>query len=167
MSPTGRPEGEQRSAQREGRPAGTASARRRARELALQGLYQRQITGNADDQIEADLVASAGYARADPVYFGELWKGVTREYDDLVALVAPRLDRKAAELAPVERALLVIAAWELARRPDIPYRAVINEAIELAKSYGGTDAHKFVNGVLDKLAPDLRAAEIRAAANRG
>ncbi|HSQ82314.1 MAG TPA: transcription antitermination factor NusB [Casimicrobiaceae bacterium] len=145
----------------------TATARRRARELALQGLYQRQIAGNADDQIEADLVASPGYARADPVYFGELWSGVTREYDDLLAVVAPKLDRKAADLAPVERALLVIGAWELLRRLDIPYRAVINEAIELAKSYGGTDAHKFVNGVLDKLVPDLRADEIRAAADRG
>ncbi len=140
--------------------------RRRARELVLQGLYQRQVAGNADAAIEADLVASPGYARADQVYFDELWNGVTREYDDLLGVVAPKLDRKVAALAPVERALLVIGAWELLRRLDIPYRAVINEAIELAKSYGGTDSHKFVNGVLDKIAPEMRADEIRAAASR-
>ena len=142
------------------------TARRRARELVLQGLYQRQVAGNADSVIEADLVASPGYARADQVYFDELWNGVTREYDDLLAVVAPKLDRKVTALAPVERALLVIGAWELLRRLDIPYRAVINEAIELAKSYGGTDSHKFVNGVLDKIAPEMRADEIRAAASR-
>jgi N utilization substance protein B len=142
------------------------TARRRARELVLQGLYQRQVAGNADAAIEADLVASPGYARADQVYFDELWNGVTREYDDLLAVVAPKLDRKVTALAPVERALLVIGAWELLRRLDIPYRAVINEAIELAKSYGGTDSHKFVNGVLDKIAPEMRADEIRAAASR-
>ena len=142
------------------------TARRRARELVLQGLYQRQVAGNADAVIEADLVASPGYARADQVYFDELWNGVTREYDDLLAVVAPKLDRKVTALAPVERALLVIGAWELLRRLDIPYRAVINEAIELAKSYGGTDSHKFVNGVLDKIAPEMRADEIRAAASR-
>jgi N utilization substance protein B len=152
---------------RGGRPVSNATARRRARELALQGLYERQVGANADAAIEADLVASPGYARADQAYFRELWSGVTQEYDSLLAAVAPKLDRKASALAPVERALLVIGTWELLRRPDIPYRAVINEAIELAKSYGGTDAHKFVNGVLDKLAPVLRADEIRAAANHG
>ena len=144
-----------------------ATARRRARELVLQGLYQRQVAGNADRAIEADLVASPGYARADQAYFDELWNGVTREYDELLAVVAPKVDRKVTGLAPVERALLVIGTWELLRRLDIPYRAVINEAIELAKSYGGTDSHKFVNGVLDKIAPELRADEIRAAADRG
>ncbi len=91
-----------------------------------------------------------------------LWAGVTAEYDALVELVSPELDRRAAELSPIERAILVIGAWELAHRPEIPCRVVINEAIELAKSYGGTDGHKFVNGVLDKLAATLRAAEMDA-----
>ncbi len=76
--------------------------------------------------------------------------------------VEPQLDRRLKDLAPIERALLVIGAWELAHRPDIPYRVVIDEAVEIAKTYGGTDGHKFVNGVLDKLAPELRAAEMRA-----
>ena len=81
----------------------------------------------------------------------------------MLELVAAKLDRKLAELAPVERALLVIGAWELAQRTDIPWRAVIDEAIELAKSYGGTDGYKFVNAVLDKLAPELRAGEFTVA----
>ena len=76
-------------------------------------------------------------------------------------MIEPRLDRRVKDLAPIERALLVIGAWELAHRPDIPYRVVIDEAVELAKAYGGTDGHKFVNGVLDKLAPQLRATGTR------
>jgi N utilization substance protein B len=136
-----------------------ARARRRARELALQGLYQRQVARHADSEIAADLATSPGWAACDQAYFGELWKGVTGDYDRLLGLVAAKLDRKPAELAPVERALLVIGAWELAQRADIPWRAVIDEAIELAKSYGGTDGYKFVNAVLDKLAPELRARE--------
>lgn len=141
-----------------------ASPRRRARELALQGLYQRQLAGNADDVIAGDLTASGGHLHADQAYFRELWTGITSEYDALLVLIAPRLDRKVALLAPVERALLVIGAWELLRRPDIPFRAVIDEAVELAKTYGGTDAYKYVNGVLDKLAPELRGQEVRAVA---
>ncbi|MGH8803112.1 MAG: transcription antitermination factor NusB, partial [Casimicrobiaceae bacterium] len=139
-----------------------AGARRRARELALQGLYQRQLAGNADREIAADLASSPGYADADQAYFRDLWAGVTAGYDTLLAVVAKKLDRKPAELAPIERALLVIGAWELAQRADIPYRAVIDEAIELAKIYGGTDGFKFVNAVLDRLAPELRAGEFAA-----
>lgn len=143
-----------------------ASARRRARELALQGLYQRQIARHADAEIAADLASCPGWAAADQAYFHELWRGVTTGYDTLLGLIAPKLDRKPAELAPIERALLVIGAWELAQRTDIPWRVVIDEAIELAKSYGGTDGHRFVNAVLDKLAPELRASEFTVAGER-
>jgi N utilization substance protein B len=141
-----------------------ASPRRRAREFVLQGLYQRQLSGNSPEAIRLHLVEAPGFAKADAGYFDELWRGVAAEFDALVALCAPKLDRRAAELSPVERAILVIGVWELQHRAEIPYRVVINEAVELAKAYGGTDGHKFVNGVLDKLATELRAAEIAAAA---
>jgi N utilization substance protein B len=139
-----------------------ASPRRRAREFVLQGLYQRQLSGNACDAIRAQVAEVAGFPKADAAYFDALWAGVTAEFDALVLLLAPELDRRSAELSPIERAILVIGAWELLHRPEIPCRVVINEAIELAKSYGGTDGHKFVNGVLDKLAANLRAAEMDA-----
>ena len=140
------------------------SPRRRAREFVLQGLYQRQLSGNAARDVREDLVASPGYLRADHPYFDELWRGVTERHDALLEVLAPHLSRKAAELSPIERAILALGAWELRHRLEIPYRVVINEAVELAKSYGGTDGHKFVNGVLDKLAGELRAAEIAALA---
>jgi N utilization substance protein B len=152
-----------------GPPRGANSAgtpRRRARELVLQGLYERQLSGASPDAIAASLTASPGHARADADYFRELWRGATLEYDALLAALAPDVSRSIEGLAPIERALLVIGAWELTHRLDIPYRVVINEAVELAKAYGGTDGHKFVNGVLDKLAPRLRAAEMRAAPGR-
>jgi transcription antitermination protein NusB len=136
------------------------SPRRRAREFVLQGLYQRQLSGNPGDAIRAQLAEAGGFPKADEAYFDVLWAGVTAEYESLVALLGPCLDRRAAELSPIERAILVIGAWELRHRIEIPCRVVINEAIELAKAYGGTDGHKFVNGVLDKLAGTLRAAEM-------
>ncbi len=138
------------------------SQRRRSRELVLQGLYQRQLSGNARRDVRDDLAASPGYLRADQPYFDEAWTGIGDDYDVLLAALAPHLDRKPAELSPIERAILVIGAWELKRRVEIPYRVVINEAVELAKSYGGTDGHRYVNGVLDKLAADFRASEITA-----
>jgi transcription antitermination protein NusB len=138
--------------------------RRRARELALQGLYERQMGGGKQEQIAADLRASGGHQRADQPYFTELWSGVARDYDALIARVAPHLDRRSDQLSPIEKALLVIGAWELVNRAEIPYKVVINEAVELAKAYGGTDGHKFVNGVLDKLAADVRAEEIASLA---
>jgi N utilization substance protein B len=136
--------------------------RRRAREFALQGLYQRQLSRNDPQAIRAQLGEAAGFAKADADYFDELWRGTLAEYDALLAMVEPLLDRKVRELSPIERSILVIGAWELKHRLDIPYRVAINEAVELAKAYGGTDGYKFVNGVLDKLAGTLRAAEIAA-----
>ena len=142
------------------------SPRRRAREFVLQGLYQRQLSRNDADAVRVDLAASQGYLRADQPYFGELWDGVTRENDALLAALAPHLDRKPTELSPIERAILVIGAWELVHRIEIPYKVVINEAVEIARSFGGTDGHRYVNGVLDKLAARVRATEI-AAQRRG
>ncbi len=139
-----------------------ASPRRRAREFVLQGLYQRQLSGNTCAAIRTQLAEAAGFPKADEAYFDALWAGVTAEYEALILLVSPELDRRAAELSPVERSILVIGAWELMHRPEIPCRVVINEAIELAKSYGGTDGHKYVNGVLDKLAATVRASEMDA-----
>ncbi|MCC6868486.1 MAG: transcription antitermination factor NusB [Burkholderiales bacterium] len=141
-----------------------ASPRRAARELALQGLYERQVAGNAASDVYGDLAAGSGYVHADRTYFDELWTGVVAQYDELVARITPHLSRKPAELSPVERAILVIGTWELVNRPEIPYKAVIDEAIELAKTYGGTDGHRFVNGVLDKVAAQARAVEIAALA---
>ena len=151
-----------------------ATARRRARERVLLGLYERHIARNADDAIAADLfgppsgtrdgasIQGSGTLPIDTEYGRELWRGVSADYETLLQTIEPRIDRKLEALAPVERALLVIGTWELTHRRDIPYRVVIDEAVELAKAYGGTDGHKFVNGVLDKLAPVLRAAEMGA-----
>jgi N utilization substance protein B len=143
------------------------SPRRRAREFALQGLYQRQLSGNSTEAIRQQIAEASGFAKADAGYFGELWPGVAAEFDELVDLCAPHLDRAASQLSPIERAILAIGAWEMRHRLDIPYAVVINEAVELAKAYGGTDGYKYVNGVLDKLAAAMRAAEIAALARDG
>ena len=141
-----------------------SNARRRARELVLQGLYQRRLSHNDAAAVRMQLAESPGYERADADYFDELWRGLAEGADAQVERLAPVLHRPPSELSPVERAILAIGAWELEHRQDIPYRVVINEAVELAKAYGGTDGHKFVNGVLDRHAASVRAAEIGARA---
>jgi transcription antitermination protein NusB len=138
------------------------SARRRARELTLQALYQWQLSGQTVAFIEKQFVEGKDYDKADQNYFGLLFPGTVKESEKLQAALMPYIDRKFAELSPIERAILLLAGYELTHQIDIPYRVVINEAIELAKSFGGTDGHKYVNGVLDKFAAEVRAAEINA-----
>jgi transcription antitermination protein NusB len=133
--------------------------RRRSREFALQGLYQWQLSGADPATIARQLGEAKGFDKVDADYFKALLEGAVGAAPDLEKAITPLLDRAYSRLSPVERAILLLAGYELAHRPDVPYRAVINEAIELAKSYGGTDGHKFVNGVLDKLAAQLRRVE--------
>ena len=138
------------------------SARHKARELALQGLYQWLLAEEHADQIRAHLADFKGYDKADQKYLDLLLNGVIADAAELNAAFGPLLDRPVDELSPVERGVLLIGAYELTHVPDVPYKVVINEAVELAKSYGGTDGHKYVNGVLDKLAAKLRPAEVKA-----
>ena len=138
------------------------NARHKAREVVLQGLYQWLLAEEHADQIRAHLAEFKGYDKADRKYLERLLNGIIADAVELEAAFRPLLDRPVDELSPVERGVLLIGAYELAHVPDVPYRVVINEAVELAKSYGGTDGHKYVNGVLDKLAPSLRAAEVKA-----
>jgi N utilization substance protein B len=135
------------------------SARRRSRELALQGLYAWQLSGEGASGLQIQLAQSKDFGKADSKYFTRLLEGTIGEAGALEGLIAPALDRKPKELSPVERGILLLAAFELKHAPDIPYKVVINEAIELAKEFGGTDGHKYVNGVLDKLAAKLRPGE--------
>ena len=138
------------------------SPRRRAREFVLQGLYQWQLSGASVAQIGRDLAELEGYAAADAAFVETELAGTIAESDALRGLLEPLGDRKWTEMSPVEKAILLIAAWELSHRPDMPYRVSINEAIELAKRFGGTDGHKYVNGVLDRLAVAVRAEEVAA-----
>ena len=146
-----------------GAKGSSRSARRRARELALQGLYQWLIAGRDAATIEAqpldDRDAQAG---ADVAHYRELLNGAIDHAEALRARFAPHLDRPVDVLSPVEHAVLLIATYELQYRLEIPYRVVINEAVELTKSFGGTDGFRYVNGVLDKVAAGLRETEVAA-----
>jgi N utilization substance protein B len=139
------------------------SSRRRSRELAVQGLYQWQLTGKDPALIAAELAEAEDFAKSDVDYFRTLLNGAITNAPALEAEVTPFLDRAFRELSPVERGILLLGGYELMRELEVPYRVVINEAVELAKVYGGTDGHKFVNGVLDKLAGRLRRIEVEAA----
>ena len=141
-----------------------AGARHRARELVLQGLYQHRLGGNEPAAIRGHFAESPRFAEADEAYLDTLWRGVHGERAGLLEALGPHLDRPASEVSPIESAILLIAAWELLHALETPYRVVLNEAVELAKAYGGIDGHRFVNAVLDKLAAQARAPEIAASA---
>ena len=144
------------------------SARRRSRELAVQALYQWQITSTTDAQTDTAGAAQAyiretpDFHKADEVYFTTLYTGVVGNVDALRELITPHIDRPLVELSPVEHGILLVAAYELQNQLEVPYKVVINEAVEIAKSFGGTDGFKYVNGVLDKLAGEVRALEVGA-----
>ncbi|QCP50683.1 transcription antitermination factor NusB [Trinickia violacea] len=138
------------------------SARRRSRELATQGLYQWLLSGASSGEIDAQLRGAQGFDKADKEHLDAILHGVIRDSDALSADLAPCLDRPIDQLSPVERAVLLVAAFEFKHHLDIPYRVVINEAVELAKNFGGADGYKYVNGVLDKLAAKLRVAETQS-----
>ena len=142
--------------------ASAKSPRHRARELALQGIYQWRLTGGEGAQIEKQIREEKKLGRYDADFFGNLLCGALAQHAELEAAVTPHLDRTLAELSPIEFSVLLLGAYELIHHPEIPYRVVINEAVELAKTFGGTDGHKFVNGVLDKLAAQVRAVEVAA-----
>lgn len=135
------------------------SPRHRARELALQGIYQWRVSGSDASDIEAHLQGEKNLGRYDKPMYTKLLRGVLTQHEDLQILLAPYLDRALDELSTVEFSVLLLAAFELSQQLDVPYKVVINEAVELAKTFGGTDGHKYVNGVLDKLAPKVRAVE--------
>lgn len=137
------------------------SNRRRSREFALQGLYQWQLAKTDTKTIALNLAEGNGFGKIDVEYFTELLEGAVNHAAALEHELTPCIDRRFSALSPVERGILLLAGYELLHRPEVPYRVVINEAVELAKSYGGTDGHKFVNGVLDKLAARLRAPEVK------
>jgi N utilization substance protein B len=139
------------------------SSRRRSREFALQGLYQWQLAGTDPLTIVEQLSDAEGFDKIDVDYFRAMLTGAVAGAADMEQLIAPLLDRAYKSLSPVERGILLLAGYEFKSQLEVPYRVIINEAIELAKSFGGTDGHKYVNGVLDKMAMQLRAVEFNAA----
>lgn len=138
------------------------TGRARAREFIVQALYQHLVGGNdaaAIDQFTRELT---GFHKGDGAHFDAVFHGCVQNAAALDALIAPKLDRGLQEISPIEHACMWIGVYELQHCPDVPWRVVLNECIELAKSFGGTDGHRYVNGVLHALAPELRAAEVKA-----
>ena len=143
-------------------PSKSRTPRHRAREFALQGLYQWLLSGEDAGVIDAHIRNAHGFDKADAEHFDILLHGSIRQVQELRAVITPMIDRSIELLSPIEHAVLLIGAFELKNHIEIPYKVVINEAVELTKSFGGIDGHKYVNGVLDKLAAALRATEIAA-----
>lgn len=135
--------------------------RRRAREFALQGLYQWQMNHATAAEVLQNLSELEHFESADRAFLETQLRGVIANHEGLRASVEPLVDRKWHDVSPIEKAILLMGAWELAHAVEIPYRVVINEGIELAKRFGGTDGHKYVNGILDKLAAQARPDEFK------
>jgi len=136
------------------------SERRKARRYAVQAVYQWQLSGNAPADIEQQFLQEHSFKKVDQGYFSELVNQIPAIINELDELLLPHMIRSVESIDPVERAIIRIACYELKHRIDVPYKVVINEAIELAKVFGATDGHKFVNGVVDKLAIGLRSVEV-------
>ena len=143
-------------------PNKNRTPRHRAREFALQGIYQWLLNHEDVGVIDAHIRQAHGFDKADSGHFQALLYNSIREQDELRAVLEPLVDRPLDQLSPVEHAALLIGACELKNHIEIPYRVVINEAVELTKSFGGVDGHKYVNGVLDKLAAKIRSTEVNA-----
>ncbi|GAB4563690.1 MAG: transcription antitermination factor NusB [Rhizobacter sp.] len=128
----------------------------------MQGLYEWLLSGGEPGVIDAHVREQEGFDKCDAAHFDALLHGCIAEAADIDAALTRHVDRKTSELSPVEHGVLMIGVYELKHCIDIPYKVAINEAVELAKSFGGTDGHKYVNGVLDKAAVDLRPVEVEA-----
>ena len=135
------------------------TGRARAREFVVQALYQHLVGGNSAQDIDQFTRELAGFHKGDTAHFDAVFHGCVEQAAQLDALIAPRLDRDLKEISPIEHACMWIGAYELQHCLDVPWRVVLNECIELGKSFGGTDGHKYVNGVLHKLAQELRSLE--------
>ena len=144
------------------RKAASKSERSRSREFALQGLYQTLVGRIEFADVDAFTRDLAGFSKCDALHFDTLLHGCADSMGALDALIVPLLDRKLEEISPIERGVMWIGAYELQHCLDVPWRVVLNECVELAKEFGGTDGHKYVNAVLNALAPQLRAAEVGA-----
>ena len=142
--------------------AADKSPRTRAREFVLQALYQHLVGRNTPESIDGFTRDLVGFHKADAAHYTALMRGCIAQADALDAVISPLLDRPMSSISPVEHSVLWIGQYEFAHCPDIPWRVVINECIELAKAFGGTDGHKYVNGVLNKMAPQLRPLEVAA-----
>ena len=136
-----------------------AAARSKARRFLLQAMYQAELTDEDYSSVADPFIAYHNMKRADLTYFREILNGLQVKYDRLRFCIAAKLDRDFAELDPIEKSILLLGAYELIARIDIPYRVVINEGVELAKSFGATESYKLVNSVLDALSKDIRRTE--------
>ena len=137
----------------------TPAARTKARQFLIQALYQAQLMDEDFASVADPFIAEHNMKRADMAYFREMLVGIHTDLEELQLLITAKLDRGFDELDPVEKAILLLGSYELKARIDIPYKVVINESVELAKSFGATDSFKYVNSILDHLAKDLRQLE--------
>ncbi|MEP1743048.1 MAG: transcription antitermination factor NusB [Kangiellaceae bacterium] len=137
------------------------STRKKARRYAVQGIYQWQLSGNAVKDIEMQFLETINAKKVDIPYFQEILVNTLTSISEIDDLITPLFDREFEEVNPVELAIIRLACYELKSRIDVPYKVVINEALELTKTFGASEGHKFVNGILDKLARQLRVLEIK------
>ncbi|PHS25556.1 MAG: transcription antitermination factor NusB [Methylophaga sp.] len=140
--------------------------RSHSRAAAVQALYQALVNNQQPEKAALDFVTAENSDKIDVKYFNGLVEGVSKEIDSLDAELAYAIDRDLAEIDPVESSVLRLAVFEFMHRPEVPYRVVVNEAVELAKAFGGEKGHKYVNGVLDKMGSKLRAVEYKASKAR-